>query len=254
MHNAKVSDAGLANFKGCENLLGLQLSNTGVGDVGLAPFKDCKALTNLYVDSTRVSDAGLIQFEHCKNLTSLHVSHTGVGDPGLASFQGMPLREVWLQRTGITDLTPLRGMPLEEIRLTPKDITRGLDILRDMKTLRTIGLEWDQAWPAAEFWKRYDKGEFGVAPFTDADVKRIAPLPAAEQVEEVRKELVKRNPGFDGKAEHKIEDGVVTEFRIVTDHVTDIARSESSIRCGSSIAAARMTKARPTGYWRTWRR
>ena len=62
-----------------------------------------------------------------------------------------------------------------------------------------------------------------VAPFTDADVQRIAALPAAEQVEEVRKELMRRNPGFDGKMEHKIEDGVVTEFRIVTDQVTDIA-------------------------------
>ena len=64
---------------------------------------------------------------------------------------------------------------------------------------------------------------FAVAPFTDADVQRIAALPAAEQVEEVRKELIRRNPGFDGKMETKIEDGVVTEFRIVTDQVTDIA-------------------------------
>jgi serine/threonine protein kinase/formylglycine-generating enzyme required for sulfatase activity len=62
-----------------------------------------------------------------------------------------------------------------------------------------------------------------VAPFTDADVKRVAALPAAEQVEEVRKELVRRNPGFDGTVEHKIEDGVVTELRIVTDKVTDIS-------------------------------
>jgi hypothetical protein len=62
-----------------------------------------------------------------------------------------------------------------------------------------------------------------IAPFTDADVQRIAALPAAEQVEEVRKELVRRNPGFDGKMEHKIKGGVVTEIRIVTDKVTDIA-------------------------------
>ena len=63
----------------------------------------------------------------------------------------------------------------------------------------------------------------GVAPFTDADVQRIAALPAEQQVEEVRKELKRRNPGFDGKMETKIEGGVVTEFRIVTDKVTDIA-------------------------------
>jgi len=50
-------------------------------------------------------------------------------------------------------------MPLEEIRLTPKNITRRLDILRDMKSLKTIGIDYQQAWPAAEFWERYDKGE-----------------------------------------------------------------------------------------------
>ena len=62
-----------------------------------------------------------------------------------------------------------------------------------------------------------------VAPFTDADVQRIAALPAAEQVEEVRKELMRRNPGFDGQVDHRIKDGVVTEIRVVTDQVTDIS-------------------------------
>ena len=51
-------------------------------------------------------------------------------------------------------------MPLEDIHLTPKNITRGLDILRDMKSLKTIGIAWKQAWRAAEFWERYGKGEF----------------------------------------------------------------------------------------------
>jgi len=49
-------------------------------------------------------------------------------------------------------------MPLEDIRLTPKNITKGLDILRDMKGLKTIGIDWKQSWPAAEFWERYDRG------------------------------------------------------------------------------------------------
>jgi len=44
-----------------------------------------------------------------------------------------------------------------------------------------------------------------IAPFTDADVQRIAALPAEQQVEELRKELMRRNPGFDGKMKHKIE-------------------------------------------------
>jgi hypothetical protein len=83
-----------------------------------------------------------------------------VSDAGLAKFKGMPLRALGIDNTDITDLTPLQGMPLKDIRLTPKNITRGLDILRDMKSLNTIGIAWDQSWPAAEFWERYDKGEF----------------------------------------------------------------------------------------------
>ncbi len=65
-----------------------------------------------------------------------------------------------IDNIGITDLTSLQGMPLEEIRLTPKNITQSLEILREMKILKTIGIDWDKAWPAAEFWERYDKGEF----------------------------------------------------------------------------------------------
>jgi hypothetical protein len=51
-------------------------------------------------------------------------------------------------------------MSLEDIRLTPKNITRGLEILRGMRSLKTIGIDGSQSWPAAEFWERYDKGEF----------------------------------------------------------------------------------------------
>jgi hypothetical protein len=29
-----------------------------------------------------------------------------------------------------------------------------------MKSLKTIGIDGYQAWPAAEFWQRYNKGEF----------------------------------------------------------------------------------------------
>src|SRR5262249_39111983 len=115
----------------------------------------------LKLDHTQVSDAGLAHFKHCKNLVDVNLGYTQVSDAGLAHFKGMPLRVLFIDNTGITDLNPLQGMPLEKILLTPKDITRGLDILRDMKSLETIGISFEETWPAAEFWERYDKGEFG---------------------------------------------------------------------------------------------
>jgi len=156
----KVTDGGIVYFKGCKDLRYLNLNNTKVTDRGLAHFKDCQDLTILDLNNTKVTDIGLAHVKDCKALTHLLVAGTKVSDTGLAQFKGMSLILLWISNTDITDLTPLQGMPLEEIRVTPKNITRGLDILRDMKSLKTIGIDFNHAWPAAEFWERYDKREF----------------------------------------------------------------------------------------------
>jgi uncharacterized membrane protein len=160
LRGTKVTDAGLAYFKDCKKLSTLLLDGTPITDAGLALFESCKQLTQLELSGTSITDAGLAHFTDCKNLTVLYLDGTKVSDAGLAHFKGMPLTHLWINNTGITDLTPLQGMPLEDIRLTPKNITKGQDILRNMKSLKTIGISWEQYWPAAEFWERYDKGEF----------------------------------------------------------------------------------------------
>jgi serine/threonine protein kinase len=136
-------------------------SNVLVTDAGLAVFEDCENLRAifLYFDG-QITDEGLAHLKNCKTLTHLALVGTKVSDAGLAYFKGKPLMMLWIDDTSITDLTPLQGMPLVYIRLTPKNITKGLDILRDMKSLGTIGIDQNQSWPAAEFWDRYDKGEF----------------------------------------------------------------------------------------------
>ena len=156
----KVTDAGMVYFKDCKDLKFLRLDGTTVTDTGLDHFKDCKDLTYLNLSWTKVSDVGLAHFKDRKALTSLLLSGTKVDDASLAHFKGMPLRLLWIDNTGITDLNGLQGMPLEDVRLTPKNITKGLKLLRDIKSLKTIGINELKAWPAAEFWERYDKGEF----------------------------------------------------------------------------------------------
>jgi hypothetical protein len=80
----------------------------------------------------------------------------------LTPLKGMRLKTLFLFNTAISDLTPLDGMELEDIRLTPKTITKGMVILRQMKSLKTIGIgeRPDEALSVAEFWKRYEAGEF----------------------------------------------------------------------------------------------
>jgi formylglycine-generating enzyme required for sulfatase activity len=62
-----------------------------------------------------------------------------------------------------------------------------------------------------------------IPPLTDADVQRIAALPAEQQVEEVRKELVRRSPGFNGALTPTIEDDVVTGLAFSTEQVSDLS-------------------------------
>jgi serine/threonine protein kinase/Leucine-rich repeat (LRR) protein len=198
----------------------LCINITQVSD--LAPLADTP-LTTLMCSKTLVSDLTPVRGLRLQHLA---IGHCKLSD--LAPIQGMPLEHLEIDDTLVTDLSPLKGMSLEYVRLTPKNITRGLEILRDMKSLKTIGIDANQVWPVAEFWQRYDKGEFG-APSTDADVARIAALPAEQQIEEVRKELMRRNPGFDGELrsydepEPIVQDGTVIELRLCTDHVSDIS-------------------------------
>jgi serine/threonine protein kinase len=158
--NGRLADLTPLEGMNLASLTHLGLNDTKVSDADRIYFKDCKVLRYLNLCSTRVTDIGLMHFKDCKALTTVRLAGTIARDAGLANFKGMPLRDLWIFDTGITDLTPLQGMPLESIGLTPKNITRGLDILRDMKSLKTVGISRDQGWPAAEFWERYHKGEF----------------------------------------------------------------------------------------------
>ena len=143
----------------------------------LTPLKDMK-LTSLDIEQTHVTDLsplkgmplGLLMIGECKTsdltplkgmpLKTLNIWGTQIQD--LTPLQGMPLKSLSMFESSVTDLSPLKGMQLENIRLTPKNITQGLDILRDMKSLKTIGIHYspEKTWPAADFWERYDKGEF----------------------------------------------------------------------------------------------
>jgi serine/threonine protein kinase/Leucine-rich repeat (LRR) protein len=239
--NKHVTDAGLAVFKDCKNLTRLSLWQTNVGDAGLVHVKECNLVAHLYLGTTRVTDAGLAHLDgltnlvsldllstkvtgvglaclkRCHRLDNLSLAHTGMTDAGLAHLAGCKnLTTLWLTDTKVTDaglahLTGLNHLALLELRET-KVTAKGVEKLAKALPGCRIVHDGGIVEPKAAF-----------APFTDADVKRIAALPAEQQVEEVRKELMRRNPGFDGKVRHKIEGDQVTELHVLTDHVTSIA-------------------------------
>jgi serine/threonine protein kinase/Leucine-rich repeat (LRR) protein len=215
-------------------LMRLKCYGTQVSD--LSPLKGMK-LSEVLCDRSNVSDLSPLQG---MPLTILHCGNTSASD--LSSLRGMALTDLNCEAMPVSDLSPLEGMNLTEVCFTPKNITRGMNIVRQMKSLRKIGINWDNRLPPAEFWKKYDAGEFGkpaalskpITNFNDPAFKQwmkdVAALPVEKQVVAVVKKLQELNPGFDGKVTGlglsgtpKIENGMVTVFGFAADNVTDIS-------------------------------
>jgi hypothetical protein len=94
-------------------------------------------------------------------LTELDLRNSPVSD--LAPLRGMKLVSLYISEPG-ADLAPLAGMPLELISLPRGADVKNIDVLRAMKTLKWIrSAEIGKPIPAADFWRRYYDGEFGKA-------------------------------------------------------------------------------------------
>lgn len=113
-------------------------------------------LTELNIASTLVADLSPL-----KGMPLDHVvfNHTPIVD--LSPLRGAPLEYLTIDRCGVSDLSPLDGMKLNTILFTPRNITKGINSIRRMKSLKTIGNHESEPFPAEEFWKKYDAGEFG---------------------------------------------------------------------------------------------
>jgi internalin A len=112
-------------------------------------------LKTLWVASTKITDLSPLVG---KDLTSLDVEKTPVND--LSVLSGMSsLRRLNIAEAAVTDLTPLARVRLERLIFTPSRIENGLDVVRQMPTLQTLGTNFDRQMPAAEFWKALDAGQ-----------------------------------------------------------------------------------------------
>lgn len=160
-------------------LKGMPLTNLDInfGKISdLSPLKGLP-LNRLILSKTPVNDLAPLTG---MPLTSLHLTLTQVAD--LSPLKGMPLTEIVFNNTKVSDLTPLRDMPLTSIEMndtpvndltplkdmkltlfvfTPKNITKGLEVIRNMTSIQQIATGgYQKRMPPAEFWKKYDAGEF----------------------------------------------------------------------------------------------
>jgi len=86
--------------------------------------------------------------------------------------------------------------------------------------------------PQPGFWKQVEAGKIPLPwgqsleshpALDDAFIKEVAALPPEQQIVRVVAKLKELNPGYDGKEEHKIENGKVTELSFSARAVKDIS-------------------------------
>ncbi len=121
----------------------------------LYPLQGC-LLDYICIENTDIKDISPLQG---MPLTRLVASNSLISD--LGPIRGMKLTWLTIDSTQVSDLTPLEGMPLELISITPSHITKGLEIVRNNKSIKQIGHHPFCLLSPSEFWLKYDSGAFG---------------------------------------------------------------------------------------------
>lgn len=122
----------------------------------LTPLKGMQ-LKYLNIASTPIIDLSPLKGMQLNHVT---LNHTPITD--LSPLRGMPLQFLLMQGSNVSDLSPLDGMDLTDLAFTPGAVTKGIEVIRRMKSLKNIGGDGHgDRIPAAEFWKKYDAGVFG---------------------------------------------------------------------------------------------
>ena len=121
-------------------------------------MKDIEALRDMH--TLRVLDISDLQLEDLTPLATLwvdelkmnHVPFTDLHDVSM-----LPLKSLSIAGTGVSDLSPLASADLHFIRISPSEITHGLDVLRFMPHLEKIAIDDDVAMSAEDFWLELDR-------------------------------------------------------------------------------------------------
>jgi len=158
MTTLSILDMRGTSIRDLSMLLGLPLTVLGCEETGisdLSPLKGMK-LEKLYLNNTKVEDL--------KPLTGMPLELLELIGTAVEDLKPIAktktLRRLHIAESGVTVLTPIRDLELTRLVFTPRDIEKGLEIVRNMKSIQEIGIKLDSLLPPAMFWSLYDQGMY----------------------------------------------------------------------------------------------
>ena len=155
LEKTKVKD--LSPLSGNKTLQKLYLGGSGVEDLSPlkgAPISELNLVDThikkldgvagmpikmLWLTGSPVED--ITSLRSCPELVSLTLHKTNVKD--LSPLSGTRLQRLHIAETPVTDLSPLTGMALTRLVFTKERITKGLEAIQTMPSLRELGSKFD---------------------------------------------------------------------------------------------------------------
>ncbi len=189
LSETQVTDVGLKELAGLENLKTLYLARTPVTDAGLTQLVRLKNFQSLDVSRTQITDAGMNELAKVQNLRGVNLARTYVADAGMKAMARLKnLQSLNLQGTRVSDagLKELAGMAsLQTLILQETHITdAGLKEFSGMTNLRTLVLNstWIRDAGLKELAGLKDLRELDLTStgITDAGMKELARLDSLE--------------------------------------------------------------------------
>ncbi len=150
--NTPVSD--LSALKGLRTKM-KEFNAIGSKVTDLSPLEGLD-VEMIWLSECPISDIGPLQNVRVVSVT---LADTKVSDLGPLKAH-TTLKRLHIARTEVTDLSPLQWMNLTRLIFTPNRIKTGIEHARDMPGLTEIGIDFNQRLPPAQFWPKYDAGEF----------------------------------------------------------------------------------------------
>lgn len=154
-----LADTGVADLSPLRGMRLDELNLVGTPVADLSPLAG-QRIGTLWLRRTKVADIGPLSGVP---LVSLDIAETAVSDLSPIT-ETATLRRLQIADTNVSDLTPLAGLSLERLVFTPSNITKGLNVVRGMTSLRQLDTRFDlegegRTLTPAEFWTRFDAGD-----------------------------------------------------------------------------------------------
>ncbi len=140
-----ITDKAVEHIAKCQHIEAIVLSATKVTDAGLKILAGIPTLSRLFIDECPVTDRGFAEIARMKNLRWLRANSLPVSDEAVAKFAELEhMERLELPGTQITDRACeiIAGLPIQELDLSGTKITdAGIAKLKKLKKLQKLNLE-----------------------------------------------------------------------------------------------------------------